>query len=87
MTRAGTIIPPLLPILKRLRTRADLIDISIQYTHDGVLMGEVCFIHSSNGSRGRLSERQTAAILSFVDRNGLRLLVERLSSTGTAVRY
>jgi len=87
MTRANTITPPLLPILKGLRTRADLVDISVQYTPEGTLMGEVAFINSSNGSRGRLSKRQVVPILSFVERNGLLPLVAELSKFGTAVRY
>ena len=87
MTRAGTIVPPLLPILKGLRTRANLIDITVWYTHDGILTGDVCFTHGVNGSRGRVNTRQTRALLSFVERNGLLPLVAELSRFGTAVRY
>jgi len=87
MMNMNVTTPPLGPILKRLRTSADLIDVSVQYSHDGVLEGEVSFIRSVNGSRGRLGKAQTEAILSFIGRNGLRPLVAELARFGTAVRY
>ena len=88
MTGASTVItPPLLPIIKRLRMRANLIDISVQYTLDGVLTGKVSYINSSNGSKGKLGKAQTTALLTFIERNGLRPLVAELSRFGTVVRY
>ena len=87
MTGASKVTPPLLPIIKRLRTRADLIDISVQYTHEGELVGEVSYISSVNGSKGRLGRAQTSALLAFVERNGLQPLVSELSRFGTAVRF
>jgi len=89
MTGASTtvITPPLLPIIKRLRMRARLIDILVQYTHEGELMGEVSYISSSNGSRGRLGRAQTSTLLAFIEQHGLRSLVSKLSRFGTAVRW
>ena len=88
MTGASTVItPPLQPIVKKLRTRADLIDISVQYTHEGELVGEVSYISASNGSKGRLGRAQTATLLAFVEQHGLRPLVTELSRFGTAVRW
>ncbi len=87
MTRASTVKPPLQPILRRLRTQAKVIDVQVQYMHDGVLTGEVSFTYKVNGSKGRLGDTQTDALLSFVERNGLLSLVSKLSKFGTAVKY
>ena len=75
---------PLGPLFRGLGKRSKKIDARFQYNHEGVLMGTVTVTGRRNGQR-ELSEAEVQSLCTYVERNGLSSLRDKLCSLTTAV--